>query len=100
MPPVGAPGTARVTGMPGWVMGRARRPSASGAGRGMPAGPGMGWGTPAVGAGRAGCTGAKVPVAAGRATPWAWADIGWLGRGTDDAGGAWQTIAGRGGNMG
>jgi len=36
------------------------------AGRGMPAGPGIGWGTPAVGAARCTPAGAKAPVAAGR----------------------------------
>ena len=84
--------------MPGWVIGRGTPTIGVGAGLGIPAGPGIGCGTPAVAGGRAGWTGLKAPVPAGRGAPWA--AIGWLGRGTEDAGAAGVAIAGRGGNIG
>ncbi len=95
----------RPMGTPGWVTGRATGcgagrcipaigVGAGAAGRGMPAGPGIGCGTPAVGAGRCADAGANAPVAAGRG---AWVAIGWLGRGTagwDGARGAAVAMAG------
>ena len=54
MPPVVVGTGARGTATPGWVMGRGAAAIGVGAGRGIPAGPGIGWGTPAAAGGRAG----------------------------------------------